>query len=147
MPCKVPQLPAIISTFYFVPPVGFEPTYRKDQYDYFLKRVCFTDKCRYVGICSILQIIENCIGGSSFFWEKIFPRGQQAIVTPPTAVRSLHPSLRNVKFVFCQPIVKLFQLIKHKYVGPERLELPMRDAIDLQSTPMPSPVTTPKCGN
>ena len=28
-------------------------------------------------------------------------------------------------------------------VGPERLELPMRDAIDLQSTPMPSPVTNP----
>ena len=28
-------------------------------------------------------------------------------------------------------------------VGPERLELPVRDAADLQSAPMPSPVTTP----
>ena len=32
------------------------------------------------------------------------------------------------------------------FVGPERLELPVRDAADLQSAPMPSPVTTPKCG-
>ena len=32
-------------------------------------------------------------------------------------------SLPDVKFVFCQPIVKLFQLIKHKYVELKRIEL------------------------
>ena len=83
-----------------MPPVGFEPTYREDQYDYLLKRVCFTDKCRYVGKFGIL-------------------------VVPTDSVIN-----RPVFFL--------------KYVGPERLELPVRDAADLQSAPMPSPVTTPR---
>ena len=35
----------------FVPPVGFEPTHRYSPiYDNLLERICFTDRCRYVGL-------------------------------------------------------------------------------------------------
>lgn len=44
--------------FIFVRVVGFEPTYREDQYDYLLKRICFTDKHRYTPKYKLNQLLN-----------------------------------------------------------------------------------------
>jgi len=48
----------------FVPPVGFEPTHRYSPiYDNLLERICFTDRCRYVGLkfykTNIIKIFDK----------------------------------------------------------------------------------------